>query len=386
MKKKIHACGVLLAGGIFLFSCKNPSGQTTEASKDSNQMNMKSTLSQEPFGKLDSQEVVQYTLTNPHGMIVEILNYGGTITHIIVPDKNANPGDIVLGFDSLSGYTQKGNPYMGALVGRFANRIANASFKLNGTTYKLAANDHGNTLHGGLKGFDKKVWKAEPLPGDSSLKLSYTSADGEEGYPGKVEATVIYTLSPDNTLKIDYTATTDKPTPINLTNHAYFNLSAGKDSTINGHELMLNASRYTPPNDKLIPTGKLEDVKGTLLDFTTPKLIGKDLDSVKGGYDHNYVLNKTSNELSLAAAVWDAGSGRFMEMFTTQPGVQFYTGNFLDGSLTGTKGGKKYIQHSGLCLESQHFPDSPNQPGFPSAILNPGQTYHEVTAFKFSIK
>ena len=342
-------------------------------------------LSQEPFGKIDSSEVIRYTITNPNGMVVKIMNYGATITNIMVPDKNGIAGDVVLGFDSLSGYTQKGNPYLGSLVGRYANRIASAKFQLGGKTYKLAANDHGNTLHGGLKGFDKKVWQAEPI-GDSSIKLTYTSADGEEGYPGKLNATVIYTLTPDNTLKIDYSATSDKATPVNLTNHSYFNLSAGKDSTIVSNELMINADRFTPPNDKLIPTGKLQDVKGTLLDFTTAKKIGKDLDSVKGGYDHNYVLNKTGHELSLTATVWDPSSGRFMEMFTTQPGVQFYTGNFLDGTLTGTKGGKKYVQHSALCLESQHFPDSPNQPAFPSSILNPGETYHEVTAYKFSIK
>jgi len=319
-------------------------------------------------------------------MVVKILNYGGTITNIIVPDRTATPGDVVLGYDSLSGYLQKGNPYLGCLVGRYANRIANAKFQLNGKTYTLAANDHGNTLHGGLKGFDKEVWTAEPLAGDSSLKLTYTSPDGEEGYPGKLVATVIYTLSPDNTLRIDYTATSDQPTPVNLTNHTYFNLSAGKDTTIVGDELMLNANRFTPPNDKLIPTGALQDVKGTLLDFTSPKKIGKDLDEVKGGYDHNFVLNKAGNELSLAATVWDSASGRYMEMYTTQPGVQFYTGNFLDGTLTGTKNHAKYVQHSGLCLESQHFPDSPNQPAFPNSILKPGETYHEVTAYKFSIK
>ena len=384
MNKRLFSTSILLAGILFLISCSG--GGTKDASqKDSSQV-MKSSLTSAPFGKIGDQEIVQYTLTNPNGMIVKILNYGGTVTNILVPDRTANTGDVVLGYDSLSGYLQKGNPYLGSLVGRYANRIANAKFQLDGKTYTLAANDHGNTLHGGLKGFDKVVWSGEPLPGDSSLRLTYISPEGEEGYPGELVATVIYTLTPDNTLKIDYTAKSDKPTPVNLTNHSYFNLSAGKDSTIVQHQLMLNANRFTPPNDKLIPTGALQGVKGTLLDFTTPKKIGKDLDSVKGGYDHNYVLNKTGSEMSLAAAVWDSASGRYMEVFTTQPGVQFYTGNFLDGTLTGTKNNTKYVKHSGLCLESQHFPDSPNQPAFPNSILKPGETYHEVTAYKFSIK
>jgi aldose 1-epimerase len=318
-------------------------------------------------------------------MVVKITNYGGTVTDIITPDKNGQRGNVILSYDSLSGYRQKGNPYFGCLVGRYANRIANAKFKLDGKTYTLAANNNGNTLHGGLKGFDKVVWTAEPV-GDNSLKLTYLSKDGEEGYPGNLQTEVVYTLTDDNELKIDYKATTDKPTVVNLTNHAYFNLSAGADSTILDHELMLKADKYTIVNDKLIPTGQHPDVKGTPMDFTTAKKIGKDIGSVKGGYDHNWVLNKTGNGLEMIGSLYHPNSGRFMEVYTTQPGIQFYSGNFLDGTLTGTAGGKKYIQHAGLCLETQHFPDSPNQPSFPTTVLKPGETYQQSTVYKFSVK
>jgi aldose 1-epimerase len=256
---------------------------------------------------------------------------------------------------------------------------------LDGKTYKLAANNDGNSLHGGLKGFDKVIWTAQKLPGDSSLQLTYISKDGEEGYPGNLSVKVIYTLTSDNALAIEYSATTDKATPINLTNHSYFNLSAGRDSTILGHKLMLNANKYTEVNDKLIPTGKLPDVKGTPMDFTTEKTIGTDIPRVKGGYDHNWVLNK-GNGLDRIATLYDSASGRFMEVYTTEPGVQFYSGNFLDGTLTNTAMGVKYVKHAALCLEAQHFPDSPNQPSFPSTILQPGQTYTQRTVYKFLLK
>jgi aldose 1-epimerase len=344
----------------------------------------KMSITQAPFGTTDGKEVIQYTLTNGNGVTVKILNYGGTVTHIITPDKNGTPGDVVLGFDSLSGYLQKGNPYFGSLIGRYGNRIANAKFTLDGKTYTLAPNNDGNSLHGGIKGFDKVVWTATPL-GDSSLKLTYDSKDGEEGYPGNLHTEVIYTLTGNNELKLDYTATTDKATPLNLTNHAYFNLSAGTDSTILDHELMLKADKYTAVNAKLIPTGKLPDVKGTPMDFTTSKKIGADIGKVPGGYDHNWVLRKGEG-LELIGALYHPGSGRYMEVFTTEPGIQFYTGNFLDGTLTGGKGGKVYVKNAGLCLETQHFPDSPNQPSFPSTILKPGETYKQTTIYKFSTK
>ena len=372
---------------IFLFlslctiaACNNASKQEEQTNAQPNTAAMNKNF----FGSVDNDSVFQFTLKNEKGTEVKILNYGGTVTTILVADKNNQLADVVLGFDSLSGYTQKGNPYIGALVGRYANRIANARFTLDGKTYTLAANNNGNHLHGGLKGFDKVVWHVDAAT-DNSLALSYNSKDGEEGYPGNLNVKVVYSLAADNSLKIDYTATTDKATPVNLTNHSYFNLSGGKDSTILDHELMLIADRYTEVNDNLIPTGKLPPVKGGPMDFTKSKRIGNDIGKVKGGYDHNWVLNKKGDDLEHIGTLYHPASGRLMEVYTTQPGVQFYTGNFLDGSLTG-KGGKKYVQHSGLCLETQHFPDSPNQPSFPNAILKPGETFHQVTVYKFSTK
>jgi aldose 1-epimerase len=365
---------------------KPASNETTSDMTDST----KASITEKSFGTYNNVPVTEYTLTNSSGIQVSILNYGGTITKILVPGKDGKMGDVVLGFESFDGYRQKTNPYMGALVGRYANRIGSAKFTLDGKLYKLAANNFGNSLHGGTVGFDKVIWAVTKI-GDSSLKLAYQSKDGEEGYPGNVSAEVIYTLASDNSLKIDYTATTDKATPVNLTNHSYFNLSAGKDSTVLDHVVQLNADKYTPVNNQLIPTGQISDVKGTPLDFTTAKAIGKDIGSVKGGYDHNWVLNKKgtnpdSYRDQQAATVYDPKSGRFMEVFTTQPGIQFYTGNFLDGSLMQTVGGQKYVQHAGLCLETQHYPDSPNQPSFPSSILKPGETYRQTTVYKFSVK
>ncbi len=271
------------------------------------------------------------------------------------------------------------------MVGRYANRIAQAKFTLDGKEYTLAANNNGNTLHGGLKGFDKVIWKVKSI-NDSGISLSYYSKDGEEGYPGNVTVDVKYALGGNNSLKIEYAAVTDKATPVNLTNHCYFNLSAGTDSTILDHELMLHADKYTPVNDKLIPTGITAEVKGTAMDFTRPKKTGKDISQVAGGYDHNWVLNRRGNDLEMIGSLYHAGSGRFMEVFTTEPGIQFYSGNFLDGTLAHTKGGKKYVLHGGLCLETQHFPDSPNQPSFPNVILKPGETYRHITVYKFSVK
>jgi aldose 1-epimerase len=371
---------------LFLFACNNSDNsssnkETAHVTSDS----MKASITEKSFGNYYNTPVIEYTITNSSGMQAGILNYGGTITKLITPDKKGKMGDVVLGFETFGGYTQKNEPYMGALVGRYANRIANAKFTLDGKTYKLAPNNFGNSLHGGNVGFDKVIWNVEKI-GDSSLKLTYQSKDGEEGYPGNLNVQVIYTLGSDNSLKIDYTATADKATPVNLTNHSYFNLSAGKDSTILDHVLQLNADKYTPVNDQLIPTGQIADVKGTPLDFTSAKAIGKDIGNVKGGFDHNWILNKNGGQLQEAATVFDPGSGRFMEVFTTQPGIQFYSGNFLNGALQTTKGGQVYNPHAGLCLETQHYPDSPNKPSFPSTILKPGETYRQTTVYKFSVK
>ncbi|MGZ8539225.1 MAG: aldose epimerase family protein [Chitinophagaceae bacterium] len=382
MKKQIQLFSVIIF--LFCLACNNNSNQTQ--SPEQNQETMKFSSTEKPFGTYNGEAITKYTFTNPSGMEVSILNYGGTITDIITPDKNGVKGNIVLGFDSLSGYLQKGNPYFGSLIGRYGNRIANGKFALDGNQYTLAGNNNGNSLHGGNKGFDKVVWQAEKLPGDSSLQLTYLSKDGEEGYPGNLTIKVIYTLTSGNELKIDYTATTDKPTPVNLTNHAYYNLSAGKDSTILGHDLMIAAAKYTEVNDNLIPTGKLPEVKGGPMDFTTAKTIGKEIQQVKGGYDHNWVLSKKENSLEKAAELFDPASGRLMEVWTTEPGIQFYSGNFLDGTLTNTRSNAKYVKHAGLCLETQHFPDSPNQSAFPNTILKPGETYRQTTIYKFSTR
>ena len=374
MKKNL----VILIAAAILFGCKlMPKKEEKE--------NIKPMTGKTLYGMIGADSVFQYTLTNKNGMIVKILNYGGTVTDIITPDKNGKMGDVILGYDSLSGYLQTGNPYFGCLVGRYANRIANARFTLDGREYTLAANNKGNTLHGGLKGFDKVIWYVK-LFNDSSLLLSYSSKDGEEGYPGNFSVDVMYSLSDDNGLKIEYAAVTDKATPVNLTNHCYFNLSAGADSTILDHELMLRATQFTPVNDQLIPTGKIDTVKGNAMDFTSAKKIGKDIAQVAGGYDHNWVFQKPENRFDLVASLYHQPSGRYMEVRTTEPGIQFYSGNFLDGSLKNTRGGVKYVKHAGLCLETQHFPDSPNQPAFPTTILKPGETYQQITVYKFSTK
>lgn len=376
MKKTLLCCFLF----VLIYSCKLMPKNDEDKKTEPKQHAMKAF-----YGLKDADSVFQYTLVNKNGMIVKILDYGGTVTDILTPDKNGKMGDVILGYDSLSGYRQTGNPYFGCLVGRYANRIANAKFFLDGKEYALAANNNGNTLHGGLKGFDKLMW-AVKLYTDSSILLSRISEDGEEGYPGKLSVDVMYALSDDNSLKIEYAAVTDKPTPVNLTNHCYFNLSAGADSTILDHELMLKADKYTPVNDKLIPTGKIDNVKGTPMNFTVSKKIGKDIADVAGGYDHNWVLNRTGNDLELIGSVYHAASGRLMEVFTTEPGIQFYSGNFLNGSLTNTRGGVKYMKYAGLCLETQHFPDSPNQPSFPNTILKPEETYHHTTVYRFSVK
>ncbi|HYF31768.1 MAG TPA: aldose epimerase family protein [Chitinophagaceae bacterium] len=337
------------------------------------------------FGNIDGSPITEYTLSNAGGMQVGIINYGGTVTRLLVPDKNGEMGDVVLGYASLNGYLQQDNPYFNSLIGRYANRIANARFTLDGKEYTLAPNNNGNSLHGGYKGYDKVIWDAEKL-NDTSLKLTYVSNDGEEGYPGNLHITVIYTLTSDNGLQIDYFATTDQATPINLTSHCYFNLSAGKDPAILNHRLQLNASKYTVADDALVPTGELADVQGGPMDFTTEKLIGDDIQQVKGGYDHNWVLDNNGNTLEKAATLYEPVSGRYMEVYTTQPGIQFYSGNFLNGILQDTKNGQVYGKHAALCLETQHFPDSPNQPHFPNTILRPGEAYRQTTVYRFSIQ
>jgi aldose 1-epimerase len=342
------------------------------------------------FGKMpDGQAVDLYTLTNKNGVQVSITNYGGTIVSIIVPDRNGKMADVVLGFDSLEGYL--GNePFMGATVGRYANRIAGGTFKLDGKEFHTPLNDGPNTLHGGPQGFDKKVWKAHEVAGSHpSVAMTYVSKDGEEGFPGDLTAKVVFTLEDDNALKIDYTATTDKDTVLNLTNHSYFNLDGQGNGDILKQEIMINADRFTPVDSHLIPTGELKSVQGTPFDFRKSTPIGSRIEAndeqlkLGHGYDHNFVLNRKGPGLSLAARAADPASGRVLEVLTTQPGIQFYTGNFLDGTIHG-KNGKVYIHRAAFCLETQHFPDSPNHPKFPTAELKPGQTYHQVTVFKFS--
>jgi aldose 1-epimerase len=364
--------------GLLLSKCNNGSGINNSSS-------LKPGITKSDWGMVDGKEVYLFTLVNDKGTKVTITNYGGAVTSFITPDKNDVKSSIIIGFDSLQPYLQQ-PPYFGALVGRYANRIGNAKFTLVGKTYQLAANNGKNTLHGGLKGFDKVVWDAT-IPSDSipSLVLHYLSKDGEEEFPGNLDVTVKYTLTEDNGLRIEYNATTDKPTPVNLTNHSYFNLSGDVTNSILNETLMIDADNYTPVDSTLIPTGELEPVKGTPFDFTTPKKIGRDIEEVKGGYDHNWVLNKKGDSLQLAAELSDSISGRTMEVFTTQPGLQFYTGNFLDGKFI-NRGGKPINLHTALCLETQHFPDSPNKPNFPSTILKPGNTYHEVTIYRVSIK
>jgi aldose 1-epimerase len=337
------------------------------------------------YGMVGKDSVYEYTLKNEHGLKAVISNYGGTILELWTPDRTGKMGNIVLGYDSLAGYLQKSNPYFGALIGRYANRIHLASFSIVGKKYTLESNNNGNALHGGLKGFDKVIWTVDQV-NDSSLALSHKSRDGDEGYPGNLNVKVVYTLTDYDGLRIDYTAITDMKTPVNLTNHAYFNLSAGKDSTILDHEITIYTHRYTPVNDSLIPTGKIATVENTPFDFQKRKKIGRDIQKVRGGYDHNFVLKeKSDSSWWLAARLYDPESGRVMDVSTTQPGIQFYSGNFLDGTLIG-RDGKKIPKHGGLCLETQHFPDSPNQPAFPNTILEPGQVFHESTEYVFSTK
>lgn len=365
---------------VYLFiSCGAPVNRNNETVQKNDPM-IKITKS--TYGKVEGKDVFLFTLTANDGTKVQITNYGGIVTSLFVPDRNGNLGDVVLGFDSLQGYLN-GNPYFGCIVGRFANRIAGGKFELDGKTYQLDKNNGDNHLHGGISGFDKKVWEArEIVQGDEAgVELTYVSPDGEEGYPGELMVRVIYMLNQERELKIRYSAETDRPTPVNLTYHGYFNLKGAGNGDILDHELMINADRYNVVNDQLLPTGELRPVTGTPMDFRQPKLIGLDMEQVEGGYDHNFALN-TDGSLVKAAILKESSTGRWMEVYTTQPGMQFYGGNFLDGTITG-KNGKPYFKHYGLCLETQHFPDSPNQPGFPNTILRPGETFLSETIYKF---
>ena len=350
-------------------------------------------IEKQPFGKTEDGTTVDlYTLTNTNGMTVKITNYGGIVTSIFVPDENGNLGDVVLGYDNLEGYL-KNNPYFGCIIGRYGNRIARGKFTLNGKNYMLATNNEPNHLHGGVKGFDKVIWAAKEIKGENTvgLELTYLSKDGEEGYPGNLSVKVSYTLTNDNALQIDYQASTDQPTIVNLTNHSYFNLKDAGASPILDHELMLDADYFTPVDSTLIPTGKLRAVAGTPFDFKkSAKIcarIGADDEQIKFGlgYDHNFVLNGNAGELKLAGKLIESTTGRVVEVWTTEPGIQFYSGNFLDGSITG-KNGTVYSYRHGLCLETQHYPDSPNQPNFPSTVLNPGEKYQTTTVYKFLVE
>lgn len=378
---------ILIALFGLVLSCQNNGSQQEQQTEEEPTEEAAFSIEKEPFGQFEGQDVFLYTLNSPNGFTVKITTYGGAIKEIHAPDKNGERGNVVLGFNDLEGYLQEDNPYFGCLVGRYANRIAGARFTLNGETYELSPNNNGNTLHGGEQGFDKRVWMpSERTTANSAmLRLTYVSEDGEEGYPGTLTAKVTYTIGNENDLKIEYEATTDKTTPVNLTNHAYFNLSSGAAPDILGHELMLNANTYTPVDESLIPTGEIKGVAGGPMDFTSPKPIGKEIGQVQGGYDHNWILNKEGDALTQAATLYDPNTGRFMEMLTTEPAVQFYSGNFLDGSLT-NQDGKTIVKHYGLCLEAQHYPDSPNQPDFPDVMLEPGETYRQTTIYRFSAK
>jgi aldose 1-epimerase len=343
-------------------------------------------VNRQDFGKTpDGTPVELYTLANSRGVEATIMTYGGTVVSLHTPDSKGRSGDVVLGFDSLDSYLAGDNPFFGALIGRYGNRIAKGRFTLNGVEYKLAQNNGENNLHGGPRGFDKVVWQVKDA-GPQSLELGYLSKDGDQGFPGNLDVTVRYTLTGDNELGIDYSATTDRDTIVNLTNHSYFNLACEGDNL--GHLLTLNADRFTPVDAGLIPTGELASVAGTPFDFRQPVAIGAriDQDDVQiargGGYDHNFVLNRSGEGLSPVAKVVEPGTGRVLEVFTTEPGFQFYSGNFI-GKLRG-KGGRLYGPRSGFCLETQHYPDSPNHPSFPTTVLKPGQRYHTTTIHKFS--
>lgn len=365
----------IIVSVIVLFGCQNnsnPKNQNTKAKMQINKV---------LFGQIENKEVYLFSLTNKQGMSVKISNYGGIVTSIVVPDRSGHFDDVVLGYENLKGYLQE-TPYFGAIVGRYANRIANGQFTLDGEQFTLAVNNGSNHLHGGIKAFDKVIWDAETLENENELGLvlHYLSRNGEEGYPGDLDVTVQYILTNNNELKINYKATTDKATPVNLTHHSYFNLSGFLKKDVLEHTLWIDADKYIVVDETLIPTGELRDVEDPM-DFRASKNIGTHIERVNGGYDHTYVLNN-NGKLAMVATLTEFTSGRTMDVFTTEPGMQFYSGNFLDGSITGKKG-VVYHTHAGLCLETQHFPDSPNQPDFPNTILRPGEIYKQQTVYKF---
>ncbi|MDQ2730912.1 MAG: galactose mutarotase [Armatimonadota bacterium] len=354
----------------------------------------RSRITAQPFGRTPAgQAVTLYTLTNTQGAEARIMTYGGTVVSLKMPDRNGRLGDVVLGFDNLNGYLSKADPYFGALIGRYGNRIANGQFTLDGRTYHLAKNNGPNSLHGGIIGFDKRVWSAAPFRRTMgpALALTYLSRNGEEGYPGNLLVRVVYTLTNDNSLRIYYTASTDRDTVLNLTNHSYFNLAGAGNGDILDHRVMINANRFTPVSKTLIPTGELRRVRGTPFDFRRFHAIGTRINANNQqlhygmGYDHNFVLNHRDSSLVFAAQVYSPRSGRMMTVYTTQPGVQLYTGNFLDGTAVG-KGGKVYKHRYALCLETQHYPDSPNHPRFPTTELRPGERFRSPTIYQFSAR
>ena len=346
-------------------------------------------MNRSSFGTLtDGSPVTLYTMTNANMAELQVMDYGATIVSIKVPDKNGTISEVTLGFDSLAGYLDR-SPFFGSVVGRYGNRIGDAQFTLDGVDYSLTVNNNGNHLHGGKKGFDKQLWQAKVLS-DSSVQFSYTSPDGEEGYPGTLQATVTYTLTGDNAVRLDYEAATDKPTIVNLTNHTYFNLRDAGETNILDHELMIDADHYVPVDDELIPTGEMVSVEGTPFDFRKATPIGARIDADHpqiengGGYDHNFVLNHETGSLDELIKVYEPATGRTMTVATTEPGVQFYTGNFLSG-LKG-RSGTVYNKRAAFCLETQHYPDSPNNPQFPSVVLRPGETYQSTTIYDFGVE
>jgi aldose 1-epimerase len=381
---------MMLSCSATLFAACNGNPKTTDSTvKDSTSVTTQSIPDSANFeADVQGQKVKLFTLKNNSGATVAITNYGGRLVSLLVPDKDGKATDVILGYDSLKSYQKPKEPYFGAIIGRYGNRIAKGKFTLDGKAYQLDINDGVNTLHGGFNGFYGKVFSAKQLS-TSQLELTYVSKDGEGGYPGNLTATVVYTLGDDNALKIEYKATTDKTTVVNLTNHAYFNLNGAGSPTITDNVLQINADAFLPVDTTLIPTGKLQPVKGTPFDFTVSKTIGKDIgtadEQLKNGkgYDHNFVLNKHDLTTPIAT-VKSTVTGITLEVFTEEPGLQFYSGNFLTGATKDGKGGKAYPYRSAFCLETQHFPDAPNQAAFASTVLKPGQTYHTVTIYKFS--
>jgi aldose 1-epimerase len=357
----------------------------TSCNNRENKLAVKAGITKSAFGTVDGKDVSLYTLTNSKGNQMKISTYGGIVTSWTFPDKTGKIGSVVVGFDSLAQYLQK-PPYFGALIGRYGNRIAKGKFSIENVESALATNDGQNHLHGGNKGFDKVVWDATIINDNTpTLLLNYLSKDGEEGYPGNLKVQVRYTLTNNDELEIEYNAETDKPTYVNLTQHNYYNLSGDVNSTILNHDLFIDADLYTPVDSTLIPTGEIKVVKGSAFDFTKSEKIGSRIDSVKGGYDHNWVLNKKDTSLTMVATLHDATSGRKMDVYTTEPGLQFYSGNFLDGKFI-NHDGKNVKLRTALCLETQHFPNSPNQVNFPTTLLNPGQKYHTLTKYVLSLK